>query len=115
MAASRRLIELEQQTADQRVRERIDVALRSGRLVDAQRAWAEQLILRDESLFDDWLRTAPVVVPMGATRPPLRSNGAAHSGGTEARARSEFRSNPLLGRLTSEEAYVASALRSAST
>ena len=49
VAASRRLVELEQRATDQHMRERIDVALRSGRLVDAQRAWAERLILRDEA------------------------------------------------------------------
>lgn len=114
VAASRRLVELERQAAEKHVARRIDDALRSGRLIDAQRAWAEQLILRDEALFDDWLRTAPVVVPLGATRPPKNLDTGARTTATQTRARSEFRANPLLARLTTEDAFVTDALRATS-
>lgn len=112
VAASARLAEVEREGRERRAAERVGDALRSGRLTDAQRGWAETLVLRDERLFDEWLATAPVVVPCGATAPPAGEGGPARQRGLEAAARAEFRGSPLLAALTSEEAYVAAARRS---
>ena len=112
LAASRRLTELREDAARNHVAQRIAEASRSGKLVESQRAWAEALVAREESLFDEWLRTAPVVVARGATAPPSVVSGAEQRcRAAEARARAEYRTNPLLSRLTSESAYVAHAVR----
>ncbi len=112
-AAGRRLTELREDSKMRRVQARVEEAACAGKLVEAQRAWAEALVAQEEELFDEWLRTAPVVVVPGATRPP---GGAGLTQGREQsatnRARAEFRSNPLLARLTTESAFVSDALRS---
>ena len=86
--------------------------MRAGKLVEAQRAWAEALVAKEEGLFDAWLETAPVVVLRGVTKPP--EDDATHESGQRAvvaKARAEFRSNLHLGSLTTEDAYVADAVR----
>ena len=114
LAASRRLNDLRKEANRAHVDQRVLEAMREGKLVEAQRDWAEALVARDERLFDEWLRTAPVVVASGATRGPAASDGLEQRGrAAETRARAEFRANPLLARLTSEAAYVASAARDA--
>ncbi len=109
IAASRRLAELEELHRRQRVEDRIAEALRSGRLVEAQRQWAEELICRDETLFDWFLRTTPVVIQSGRIPPPIREFGGHSTEHLTRRARAEFQSHPFLQRLTTEEAYVAMA------
>lgn len=109
IAASRRLAELEELHRRQRAEDRIAEALRSGRLVEAQRQWAEELICRDETLFDLFLRTAPVVIQPGRVQPPPKEFGHNSTEHHVRRARSEFQSHPFLQRLTTEEAYVAMA------
>lgn len=109
LAASARIQELDDRERLIRAEQRVGEAVRGGRLSSAQRSWATRLILKDESLFDDWLASAPVVVSLGKTAPPERSEGA--SSAMVHRARSEFRSHPELAALTSEDAYVADALR----
>jgi phage I-like protein len=111
-AAARRLGELEHGARLQNVRRRVREALVSGHLVEAQREWAEQLILRDERLFDEWLRTSPTIVPRGVTRAPTE-RGENRRGAVEHAARAEYRAHPLLAALTSEEAFVACAVRHA--
>jgi len=115
LAASRRLNELAQHARRRHAEQRVSEALRGGRLVEAQRRWAEELVMRDEESFDEWLRTAPVVVLHGRLPPP--ASGEAGLNGrrsmTAARARAEYRAHPLISRLTSEDAYVADAMRSA--
>jgi phage I-like protein len=112
VAAGRRLADLRQQARQRHIERRIAEAVRAGKLVEAQRAWAEALVAREEGLFDEWFRTAPVVIQTGASVSPQQSDGhRRHS--TAARARAEFSSNPTLGCLTTEEAYVADALRRA--
>ncbi|MCH8251061.1 MAG: hypothetical protein IID36_01270 [Planctomycetes bacterium] len=115
VAASERLSFLEARLSAKRVEDRICEAVRSGRLVPAQRSWAERLVLRDESLFDEWLRTAPVVVVPGSRSipPDTLASGVSRTRAVEARARSEYRSSPLVSALTSEEAFVADAIRQA--
>ncbi len=112
VAASQRLVDLQREARRVHVEERIREAMRTGKLVEAQRAWAEDVVSREEELFDEWLRTAPVVVQPGASAPPQGCNGPERRHRiVSARARSEFRANPILPSLTSEEAYVADAVR----
>lgn len=114
LAASRRLDDMRKEASRAHLDQRVLEARREGKLVEAQRDWAEALIAHDERLFDEWLRTAPVVVASGATRGPAASDGPQQRCcAAENRARAEFRANPLLARLTSEAAYVASAARDA--
>ncbi len=112
LAASRRLTDLREETRRWHVAQRMAEAVRSGKLVEAQREWAESLVDREETLFDEWLRTAPVVVARGAIAPPLATSAPEQRRRTaETRARAEYRTNPLLSRLTTEAAYVANAVR----
>jgi hypothetical protein len=88
--------------------------MRTGKLVEAQRTWAEGLVAREEELFDEWFRTAPVIVQPGASVPPDGSDGFhQRERATAARARAEFRAHPMLSGLTTEEAFVADALSQA--
>jgi len=114
VAAGRRLIDLQRDMERRHVEERIREAMRSGKLVEAQRTWAEALVAREEDLFEEWFRTAPVVVKPGMSAPPHGADGAErkHHAAT-SRARAEFRTNHVLAGLTTEEAYVADAVRSA--
>lgn len=114
IAASLRLENLGKESRQQHVDERIREAMRAGKLVEAQRLWAEALVAREEDLFDEWLRSAPVVVQPGATTPPDGADsGAQRRHSKAARARAEFRANPILAGITSEDAFVADALREA--
>ena len=114
VAASRRLVDLQRDMQRRRVEERIREAMRAGKLVEAQRTWAEALVAREEDLFEEWFRTAPVVVRPGISTPPHTTDGMErkHHAAT-SRARAEFRTNRILSGLTTEEAYIADALRSA--
>lgn len=111
VAAGARLRELEVAANQRRVEERIAAAVREGKLVEAQRAWAEELVRREEGLFEEWLRTAPVLVPRGVTKPPSQTDAQSNSNKVAARARAEYRANRQLAALTSEEAYVADQMR----
>lgn len=110
-AAGRRISELEEDARRRRVAGRIGEAMREGKLVEAQRQWAEELMLRDEGLFDRYLRATPVVVASGRTSPPSASDGARGLESRAHRARIEYRGSALLQKLTDEEAYVAEAVR----
>ena len=115
VAAGRRLFDLQRDMQRRRVEERIREAMRAGKLVEAQRAWAEALVTREEDLFEEWLRTAPVVVKPGASAPPHGADGVERKHHAAAsRARAEFRTNRVLSGLTTEEAFVADALRAIS-
>lgn len=111
VAAGARLRELEVEADRRRVEERIACAVREGKLVEAQRAWAEELVRRESELFDEWLRTAPVIVPRGVTKSPSLSDVQSNRNRAAARARAEYRANRVLSALTSEEAYVAEQVR----
>lgn len=111
VAARRRIDELVQAQATLHAQRRLEEAARAGKLCPAQHAWAEALLLRDEALFDEWLRTAPVLVAPGRTASPHRADAVSRRHALTARAQAEFRANPLLAQLTSEEAYVAASLR----
>jgi hypothetical protein len=112
LAASERLLHLQQAQQRQRIEERITEALRAGKLVEAQRDWAEALVAKEEELFDEWFRTAPVIVPTGRTLAPHSADPLERRcRASAAAARAEFRTNRFLAGLTSEEAYVAHATR----
>lgn len=112
MAASARIALLRECTQHQRSAERVMEAMHAGKLIPAQRGWAETLMARDERLFDEWLRTAPVVVPLGASRAPSLVDGReVRQQAAASRAKAEYRGSRLLAALTSEEAYVALAQR----
>ncbi len=108
LAAGRRIEAIECDRVRREADGKVDAAVRAGKVTEAQRDFAARLALRDADLFDDWLETAPVVVPLGRTVPP---NGTTPSDGLARRAASEFRESPLLASLTSEEAFVADAQR----
>lgn len=114
VVASRRLVDLQRDIERRHVEERIREAMRSGKLVEAQRTWAEALVAREEDLFEEWFRTAPVVVKPGMSTPPQTTDGVERRHHAAAsRARAEFRMNRVLSGLTTEEAYVADAVRAA--
>lgn len=114
VAAGRRLIELQRDMERRHVEERICEAMRTGKLVEAQRAWAETLVAREEDLFEEWFSTAPVVVKPGISEPPHTTDGVERRHHAAAsRARAEFRTNRVLAGLTTEEAYIADAVRTA--
>jgi len=113
-AAGRKLIDLRRDMDRRQVEERVREAMRAGKLVEAQRTWAEALAAREEELFEEWFRTAPVVVRPGMFAPPCATDGVERRHVAAAsRARAEFRTNRILSGLTSEEAYVADAVRAA--
>jgi len=114
IAASERLMEMKRDASRRRIGERVAEAMRAGKLVEAQRAWAEALVAREEELFEEWFRTAPVIVQPGRSSPPGIGNaGERRHHALASKARAEYRTNQLLAGLTSEEAYVAAAMRAA--
>ena len=109
---SSRLREAERREAD----ERVESAMRAGKLTSAQREWAMSLALKDAELFEDWVASAPVIVAPGRTEAPERGGTGAVGRDRAvviASARSAFHSEPALAMLTSESAWVRSALREA--
>ncbi len=110
-SAHQRLRELRRTARAQMCKERIVEAMRAGKLTVGQRAWAEALIAKDEALFEAWYSSAPVVVRPGSIAGPVVNDVERKRGGAATRARAEYRANRSLSALTSEEAYVADAMR----
>ncbi len=114
LAASHRIVALEREVNDRHIANRITEAMRSGKLVEAQRAWAEALVAKEEGLFDEWFRTAPIIVAPGKLKEPHGATGLDTRRHTiAAKARAEFRTTPMLAGITDEKAFVASALNDA--
>ena len=111
VAASRRLEKVERESTRAEIERRVDDAVRCGRISEAQRDYAIRLALSNGELFDEWLRTAPPVVPMGRTTPPDSTAGFGSLHAIAASARAEYRAHPQLASLTSERAFVDDALR----
>ena len=110
-SARERIETLETESARREAENAVATALSAGKLTEAQRAWAMETALQHRPVFDAWLANAPVVVPLGRTRPPAAgSSPAATEAATAAAARAEYRACPALGQITSEEAYVADAV-----
>ncbi len=112
IAAAQRLSETDANEAANKAEQRVAEAQRTGKLSEAQREWALNLALKDAAAFEAWLRTAPVLIPLGRTQPPTDAPAAGNDHAREAAARAEFRAHPELAALTTEEAYVADATRS---
>lgn len=106
-AAREEIAELRGALARREAEDRVLVAMSAGKLAESQREWATDFALRLPDEFDAWLASAPVVVPCGRTAAPEIDAAASR----ERRARREFRNHPVLASLTSEEAYVADAVR----
>ncbi len=115
VAASQRLVELERREEQKGAEARVSEAMAAGKLTEAQREWALKLALSDAQSFDEWSAAAPVVVNLGRTAAPSAGDSVAQTSQlVAARARSEFRSEPALQALTSEEAYVQQAMKEGS-
>lgn len=115
LAASDRVESLEAESARRAAHERVENALRAGKLTGAQQEWAMSLAMKDPAGFDEWLASAPTVVAVGRTEPP---DGNVATGGRNrsaviASARAAYRNEPGLALLTSEEAWIEEALREA--
>ena len=113
VAAVKRIEALQSDAAQREAADLVSRAQSAGKLTEAQRGWAQRLALADRGLFDEWLRTAPVLYPPGRTAaPPPEKDGEPGGGrGAAERARLEYRANRALQDLTTEEAYVADAGR----
>ncbi len=85
LAARQQLVELKEDVRATHVNERLEQALRSGRLTDAQRT----------------------------TRPPSAQDPTRGQSALRAKALAQFTTYPFLADLTTEEAFVADALRQA--
>ncbi len=111
-AADVRLASLMAEGARREAEERVNAAMRAGKLTAAQREWAVSLAMKDVAAFDEWLATAPVLVLPGRTAPPADVTAAGRQkSAVIASARSAFRSQPELASITSEEAWIQNALR----
>ena len=76
----KRLAVLEEENRQRRAADRVAAAMAAGKLTPAQQSWASRLCLSDESLFDEYVGTAPVVVQTGRLEAPAASNGPAAAG-----------------------------------
>jgi len=115
IAAARHLAALEERDQRRQAGRRVAVAVARGRLTPAQRDWAVKLVLRAPALFEEYLRTAPAVLQTGRLDAPRTTasfgGSAPRTTSLATRARAEYRANPVLVGLTSEEAYVAEAMK----
>ena len=112
LAANDRLEALEAESRRRDAEALVAAVFAAGKLTEPQREWALVLAMHHRPLFDEWVRTAPVVIPTGRTAPP--AVGAAARTGEQAlaqAARSEYQACKALHGITSEESYVAEALR----
>lgn len=64
-ASAARLKELEERFMKKEAQEKVTLALKEGKLTKAQEAWALQYALTAPKGFDEYLKNAAVVVPMG--------------------------------------------------
>jgi hypothetical protein len=88
--------------------------MRTGKLTQAQRQWALSLAMKHPETFEEWLKTAPVLVVPGRINPPAGEDTAnQRRWAVIASARAEFRSRPELALITSEQAWIRNALRDA--
>jgi phage I-like protein len=109
-AAEARLAALEDAARRQEADGLVAAAQAAGKLTPAQREWAFSLAMKDRRLFAAWARSAPVVVATGRIAAPA-GGAVVGEGARAALARSEYRASRTLQALTSEDAYVAEALR----
>ncbi|MGQ9650626.1 MAG: phage protease [Phycisphaerae bacterium] len=114
VAAEARLASLAAQSLGREAEERVVEAMRAGKLTQAQRQWALSLAMKDRESFEEWLRTAPVLVAPGRINSPAGEDGAnPRRLAVIASARAEYRSQPELSLITSEQAWIRNALHDA--
>lgn len=111
LTAERRLADLMAEANRREAEERVINATRAGKLIPVQREWAMALALTDPAGFDEWAATAPVVVSLGRTQPPAAASAGSNKTAIVASARAAYRAEPSLALLTSEEAWIAQAMR----
>jgi phage I-like protein len=111
-AAEHQLAACEQEAAERDARDRVDEAIRAGKLTAAQRGWAISLALSDDEAFASWLASAPTVVCPGRTEPPENAQDTRRAT-VLVSARTSYRADPTLAMLTSESAWCRQALREA--
>jgi phage I-like protein len=112
IAASERLTAMTRERAEQEAAERVAAAAGSGKLTEGLRAWALRLAMSDPASFDAWLTAAPIVVATGRMPAPASSGGTDRTAVVTS-AQAAYQREPVLSTLTSEEAWVAQALREA--
>lgn len=114
ITAEARLASLADQSLRREAEERVVEAMRAGKLTQAQRPWALSLAMKDPESFEEWLRTAPVLVVPGRINPPAGEDVADQRRlAVIASARAEYRSQPELSLITSEQAWIRNALHDA--
>lgn len=113
LAASERLAALTETVRRGEAEAMALAAMRAGKLTEGQREWAIVLAMRDPEAFAAWERSAPVVVQTGriTEERPYTEDAERGRAVIAAKARAEFRAHPALAVLTSEEAYIAMAVR----
>lgn len=112
VAASERLASLLETAARRDACERVEAAMREGRLTSAQRDWAVAFAMKDPREFERWRESAPTVVVPGRTTPPETVRSSDRTG-VIASARASYRAEPALELLTTESAWVRQSLREA--
>jgi hypothetical protein len=110
-AAAERIAELETQSARRDAESAVEAACAAGKVTEPLRQWALAMAVDHRSLFDAWAQAAPVVVATGRTLPPDASGRVGVERVVATAARAEYRGCEALRALTSEEAYVADAIR----
>jgi len=114
IAAESRLASLTSESLRREAEEKVVEAMRAGKLSGAQREWALSLAMKDSQAFEEWLRTAPVLVSLGRIGPPASEDPAdQRRSAVVASARTAFRLQPELALITSEQAWIRDALRDA--
>jgi phage I-like protein len=114
IAAEARLISLVAESVGRAADDKVDAAMKAGKLAPAQREWATSLAMKDPQAFDDWLATAPVVVKPGRINSPTGdSTESQRRAAVIASARATFRAESALSLITTEAAWVQDALREA--
>lgn len=111
IAASERLANLTRERLESAAAERVAQAARAGKLPASLREWALRLAMRDPACFEEWLTAAPVIVAPGRTTKPEAGGVDRDHAAVAASARAAYRAEPALTNLTSEDAFVADAVR----
>jgi len=112
VAAERKLAGLEREAAEAEAGRKVAAAAAAGKLTAGQRDWAFQLALKAPASFEAWAATAPPVVALGRTEGPARvACGGRDRAVVIAAARASFQADATLKLLTSEQAWIAEALR----
>jgi len=112
-AACSRLEEMIVMANRRQAEDRVEDAMRQGKLTESLKEWAIRYAMRDPEGFEMWLKEAPVVVPMQRLVESAEGTVASEPRRESiiAAAKREWQANDLLQRLTSKRAYVNDALR----